>query len=682
MKDCLRRKIIFSFYFAFWVSLALLSIILNILNMDWSSTNIANGVFIILILSILQGFVLEFPVQAIFSLLLRKKQRHVRHDSDISNISVIMNYNLLATTKEDIENCMQTMFTAYMGNIGKKTSIVLVSATKDEELRDFEIEKRDYYRSLIYDELYSEGIYLARHQYSQIHTVRFLNVWRHYRKFNPALFTSRYLHGLCLQFSNKFMVIHRQSHVLRKCGQYQDLMLLSEGHTKAKTYCDEEYYKQSARTLDEDLFESSCDVDQIVGQKFDYTFVLDGDTEVPEGAVVSLTRIAMTNPDRGIIQPAIKLVSHKCDTIFMHLETLRQMMSEHMSTAISEVFQQCSFYGKAFINNKIYIENVLIKDGQLLERVPVDVLSHDTFEASILRPLYAPNVCLVEAPSYNYVTWNIRERRWNRGEIINAMYFWPRVVGRPIRCLQKLVQGKKYLNAKLRTKTKRGFTSSFLAHAALRQMFMKPLLLLYIVFQWHLSLHFPYLPICIIMFLVVIFPKIAMCSCKNFKFVVLEITASVFQFTPEAVVGCVRIARAFHATVFAGVAWIPQSSVENEFKQKNPLLSACKHLWGYSLLGLLCLVGVLAFSDSASNPTVYIMVLSLIVLPIFTGLTSLPVGCFGRYRGRVGVASHTSMHPSNNYALSDSVCPSRLAFQSEKSKFAWGTGHDAGASNI
>jgi hypothetical protein len=74
----------------------------------------------------------------------------------------------------------------------------------------------------------------------------------------------------------------------------------------------------------------------------------------------------------------------------------------------------------------------------------VDVLSHDTFEAALLKPLYCGTVHLLEAPSYNYVSWNIRERRWNRGEVLLAMYFWKHAVGRPMRWLQSKIQGDKF----------------------------------------------------------------------------------------------------------------------------------------------------------------------------------------------------------------------------------------------
>jgi hypothetical protein len=98
----------------------------------------------------------------------------------------------------------------------------------------------------------------------------------------------------------------------------------------------------------------------------------------------------------------------------------------------------------------------------LIERVPIDVLSHDTFEAALLKPLYAGSVSLLEAPSLNYVTWNIRERRWNRGEVLLAMYFWKNGVGKTMRWIKKKIQKDKFNATKLRTESMKFIFLNFL----------------------------------------------------------------------------------------------------------------------------------------------------------------------------------------------------------------------------
>lgn len=103
------------------------------------------------------------------------------------------------------------------------------------------------------------------------------------------------------------------------------------------------------------------------------------------------------------------------DTVFMFLESVRQSIYEPMTNAMMPFFDQASFFGKALIKNKLYIQTVIGTKDNLIERVPADVLSHDTFEAALLKPLYAGSTHLIESPCFNYVSWNIRERRWNRG---------------------------------------------------------------------------------------------------------------------------------------------------------------------------------------------------------------------------------------------------------------------------
>ena len=225
----------------------------------------------------------------------------------------------------------------------------------------------------------------------------------------------------------------------------------------------------------------------IFGRKFGYTLVLGGDTGVPRGAVAKLLHVAAANPYDCIIQPAIKVHCKSSDTIFMHLEAVRQDIYEPITNAVNAFLGQSGYCDKALVNNRMYIDSVIGSKENLKERVPIDVLSHDTFEATLLKLLYAGTVCLLEVPSFNYITWNIRERRWNRGEILLAMYFWRNAFGVWMRWIQKIFQKKNCIATKLRTESKLDFVSSYIAHSAIRQIFMKPALLLGIIIQ--LSVH-------------------------------------------------------------------------------------------------------------------------------------------------------------------------------------------------
>lgn len=610
-------------YFSCWIFIALICIVLNIINVDWTRTDTVNGIVIVIVLGVLQGSVLEFPVQTIATLVVGGERRNTKR-AVCDRLTVILNYNLLATSKDDILECIETMYMAYVGNLSPNVSAVLVSATTDDDLKEYELQIRDTYRAILYDDLYREGLAFAKGEYDLVDPIHLHNVWAMYVDIDRDTFISEYLEDICDRYAREFMVVHRYSRVLRKCGQYQDLMLLSEGEFEAYSYCDTEWYGKSARERGEPLFHSSEDVSNILERKFDYTLVLDADTGLPRGGVSDLMQIAAAYPERGIIQPSIKLHCAPDDTMFMHLESMRQAIYEPMTNALTALFNQSSFFGKGLIKNRLYIDFVIGTKDNLIERVPVDVLSHDTFEAALLRPLYAGSTYLLEAPSHNYVTWNIRERRWNRGELILAIYFWKHAFGKPMRWLQKQLQRSKFNKTKVRTESKLDFVTSYIAHSALRQMLMKPALLLYILLHINVHLRYRYASIIIVMFSVLIFPKFATCNRENYKYVILETLASMLQFTPEALVGCVRIWRALYANVSLNVKWVPQRAVEEEFKISNPFVSSFKHLWGYSLFALITGILVILFLERAM--LVLVMLVTLLLLPLYTGFTTLSPG--------------------------------------------------------
>lgn len=635
-------------YFGFWFFLVVISTILNILNTNWNDASIFSGTILILFLSILQGCVLESPVQAVFCLIFGGYRRTVK-SADGRSFTAILNYNLLATSKDEIDECFENMFEAYMGNLSPNISCVLVSATKTDELRDRELLVRDKYRSMIFDILYQEGIAFCSGSLKDIDPIHMKFIWTRYENVPKTEFRRILLFQICCMFVENFMVIHRVSTVLRKCGQYQDLMLLSEGEMNAFTYCDQKLYSTAARKYGEQMFIYSEDVKNIINRKFNYTLVLDSDTEVPRGTIFALLDIAAAHPDRGIIQPSIALDCKKDATLYMHLEKLRQEINEPLTNSNAAILQQSSFFGKGLLNNKIYIDHILGTKNKLIELVPIDVLSHDTFEASLLRPLYVGSLRLKEAPSYNYVTWSIRERRWNKGEILLAIYFFENIFGRPVRFLQRQLQRSKFVTTKLRTKTKLDFVSSYIAHSALRNMMVKPILLVYIFVHLFGSLIYPYISITFILFLVIVFPKFATCNKRNFKYILIETFASIMQFTPESVTGSIRIIRAFKAILLNNTKWTPQRAVEMEFQNSNAFVLSFYHLWGYSLFAVVLSTTVLIFVEDSY--LFLFMMFTVITLPVFTGITSLRMGITSKYRPAVDVAvtnASSTIHSSTD----------------------------------
>ena len=607
-------------YFTAWFILGATSVVLNIMNIDWEKTSLFSGIVVVLILGVLQSSVMEFPLQTVATILIGGHKRECPK-ADSGGLTVILNYNILATCEADIDECFENAYKAFINNLAPNVSLTVVSATGDETLKRYEIKTRDTYRAVIYDLLFQEGIAFIAHKYSLVDKNRFECIWSAFKSVDTSVFIKEKLNETCSQYAREFMIIHRKSRILRKCGQYQDLMLLSDGHLTAYSYCDPEYYGRLARKRTDLMFEMSDDVMNIHQRAFDYTLVLDLDTGVPSGILRELLQIAAAFPHRGIIQPAIKLTAEPNDTLFMHIETMRQDIYEPMTNAVNALLDHSAYFGKALIKNRLYIDNIIGTPENLIERVPIDVLSHDTFEATLLNPFYASKVYLLEAPSLNYVTWNIRERRWNKGEIILALYFWPKMFGKPMRWFQSLWQRERFVKTRLRTKSHLDFVAAYVSNSALRQMALKPLLFVYIIVNCAVHMHHQIWPIVIIMGLIIIFPKLAIINRNNMHVVAIETVASILQFTPEAAVGCVRVAKALYSTISLDANWIPQRAVEEEFKSSNPFVSSIKHLWGYCLFATI--VGVIVPIFEPDAIVIYFMMGTLFTLPLLTGVTSL-----------------------------------------------------------
>lgn len=606
-------------YFTLWNLFAFVCLVLSVMNVRWDRTHPVLGALVVGIQGVLHWSVLEIPLQAIATLFTPNRRKLAR--ADASHLSLVLNYNLLAVTQADIDECMQNMYQAYVDNLDDRVCAVLVSATNEPHLQQYELQVRDMYRERLFRMLRAEGLSWAGLENGPVDPQRQKRIWSKYAHLERSEFASVHLEDICSKYASDFMVLHRVSRVLRKCGQYQDLMLLSAGEDRAFTYCDTALYGTAARTLNEPLFKASADADKVKGRKFDYTLVLDSDTRVEAGTAFELLEVAAAYPHRSLIQPAIKMDCGPGDSIYMHLEAMRQSINEPMNNTITNILGQSGFYGKGLVKNSAYIARCLGSREKLVESVPIDVLSHDTFEAAVLRPMYCGDVQLLEAPCHNYVTWDIRERRWNRGELLLAGYFFPSLVGAPMRWLQGLFQGRTFNLTRVRTLCKFNYVSSYIAHAALRQIVLKPLLVSYIIMVDFVEMYFEWLPILMVMFLIIVFPKIAICSFSNFRGVFLETTASILQFTPESVVGTIRVLRALKAHLTGNARWVPQRAVEEEFKQSNPFIFSLRYLWYYMVFSVSC--GLLVVSLIPEGIFIMTMLGTLFALPLYAGFTAL-----------------------------------------------------------
>jgi len=320
----------------------------------------------------------------------------------------------------------------------------------------------------------------------------------------------------------------------------------------------------------------SLDIDHIMGKKFDYTLVLDGDTLVPQGSLRKIMEVAATFPDKCIIQPAIKLAIFENQSLFAQLQAIREEIYASIGILQIRVHGRSSFYGKGLIQNRLYISTIIGTRKSPIERIPIEILSHDAYEAAILSPVFVESVILVENTCDNYLSWDIREKRWNRGELVMAHYFYPLLVGTSLKWVMKLFSANPVPELKLRTKTRFNESALYIALRPLMLMISKPLLLFYWFLTVHLSayLKYSYFPAYAIILGLSVLPKLAFVNSKNengFKkiSIVVETVSSFLQYTPEPVMGSIRGAKALYAHLSWNSGWIPQFEVERDFGKKT-----------------------------------------------------------------------------------------------------------------
>lgn len=91
--------------------------------MEWKKTSFFKGILIISAQGILQESVIEFPMQTVATLLIQgvgggREQKRAKCDK----LTVILNYNLLAFSKDEVDECLRNMFQAFMGNLSPSVS--------------------------------------------------------------------------------------------------------------------------------------------------------------------------------------------------------------------------------------------------------------------------------------------------------------------------------------------------------------------------------------------------------------------------------------------------------------------------------------------------------------------------------------------------------------------------------
>lgn len=467
------------------------------------------------------------------------------------------------------------------------------------------------------------------------------------------------LEDVPLRVAKNLYWLHRSCKVLKKPGQYQDLAaLINRGTTHPTNYTDEKYGKLKrkdgdpsfslrANVTDDGVGDTSPTLDEMEAalqedvqrlsnygrdplNRFEYTMVMDKDTKSETGGVLRLIEIAARNPEYGILQPALRVDDTGLEvTWYMFLESLRQVSSSNLPLAMFSLFQRYGFYGKGLINNS----RMLVRVADV-EALPIDILSHDTYEAKLLRPCYVKEVCLREEPASNQISALVQSTRWMLGEVRNACYpegMWRSVINVMIfiyrGTFMQILWRRPYVRHE-EIPASRG--TEYLATMTFRVMHAGPVIMMVIVLRNILSplglLQFSnsFMAVYSTVFTIValfvvpkgllfldvvpslrlnwpqdpsqrpVSPQSRESSVNVPKFLggkkialsVLEAITSVFLFGPECLVGVIRMFRAYHAHISGNVTWKPQDQVDREIKERLGTRFVLEKTWTVLAAGL------------------------------------------------------------------------------------------------
>ena len=283
------------YFFTGYSIICIISIIINIVNIKWNQLHLYIGIIYLLLQGICTLSVSEILLKTI--LVFTHKPNKIKSVQNIGNTSFIINYNIKAEDKQNINECFTNMYKAFIGNITKKSTAVIISVTEIDEIKKYEDLLLKVYRKKLLNYLYISG---QRYINNGNNCNNNDHCW-----WSTVTVNNKNLLSICKQRCEDFILLRRKSNVLKKCGQYQDLIAYSLGYSNSYTYIDENLYGNKARVRDA-FFVYNNDSNKIFDKNFDYTFVLDSDTVVPKNNIINLIKIAMANPKYIIFQPKIE----------------------------------------------------------------------------------------------------------------------------------------------------------------------------------------------------------------------------------------------------------------------------------------------------------------------------------------------------------------------------------------
>ena len=572
-----------------------LNIYLTYINIDWKYVN-----YFIVIIYFFVYTLCTLSVSEVFlnHLLIPFKKPIINTTNTNCNLnpSVIINYNLKAYTCADIELCFNNMFDTYINNIFSNCIAILISVTSDNQLREYEQLLIQNYRDRIFSHLSCEG-------------EKFLKNPNTYTSWKHQTLNKKDLLTFCTFKANNFILCHRDTTILKKCGQYQDLITLSEGFSRPYTYINTVIYGNISRRPDNYIsFLNMIDYNIVYNKKFKYTLVLDSDTIVPKNFIYNILQIAEANPQYTIYQPNIKLTN--ITTIFQNLQKIWLENSNISYTAVCSFFDHSSFFGKGLINNKKYIEQCIGYPGNLIEFIPSNALSHDTFESMCMPVLFVPNYTLYEEPPKTYLSWNFRELRWNIGELIVFYNLFPKLFCKNIRYSKHIY--------------KLSFKTFFFSLSAFRLIIMWPLLLIFIILNSFIPYYNFYLSYAYILITTIFIPNIIKFFYTK-KLPIFFIISSFIHALPEPIIGTTRLIISINKIFTENIIWLPSNSIEHQISSKGIVISSIYYFGIYSITALILFS---IYYDINFLLSTFLM--SIILLPIYNIITNKQI--LGRFR--------------------------------------------------
>jgi hypothetical protein len=375
----------------------------------------------------------------------------------------------------------------------------------------------------------------------------------------------------------------------------------------------------------------------------------------------------------------------------MWAESLRQASNVNLPKAHWTIFGRHGFYGKGLFDNNMMIGSVIgsrpakEKGGhyKALEALPIDIMSHDTFEAKILKPCFIPDVRLREEPAKNALSSFPQTTRWMVGEVRNASY-------PPGLFRIGIMVGQKFYGMFSSTAPKLPFLrqhdipvawgTDYIAHISFRVMHAGPAIMMIILLRnysaafpgaLHFRNQFLSIPLTIFtIFSLFILPKGLLVLdmipslglgrrrergllyepsadapeyppppimsgievfIKKVFLSLIEAILSAMIFGPECLIGFQRAFMAYTAQITGKVAWRPQAAVDAEVESNTgPNCTMCqrfsyvmKNVWHIPALGLLIAVTTMMFG--ICEPFSIILWVSWMLHPIITTAGCCPL---------------------------------------------------------